>query len=377
VLDFSFTQNQEEYRAALRRIAEEELLPRYAEGDREVYPREQIQRINAFSEEFWRGREDEWDLISVGITAEEVGRGDFNCVLPALGRPYQGQFFADFSPAQHERWSEELLSGRMTIALGITEPSAGSDMARLESRGEQRGECWVLSGVKNSVSFLNADVFYVFVRTDPKASGWQGISGFLIPRDTPGLSFEPYDDLGCRAVPRGILRMDEVELPPDAVVGPLGSAFVRISRFFDVNRAIIGLKCVGAAMQSVAETVAYASKREVFGQPMTAHQGVTFPLAEGVTHLDHARLGCYRVLWMRQRDIPCRHEGAMVKWWAPKTAADVIHKCLTLHGHYGYTKELPLQQRLRDVIGWQIGDGAEEVMKLLIVRELMTGAATS
>ena len=78
MLDFSFTPNQEEYRQALRRIALEELLPRYAEGDAEVYPREQIMRINAFSEEFWRGREDEWDLVSVGITAEEVGRGDFN-----------------------------------------------------------------------------------------------------------------------------------------------------------------------------------------------------------------------------------------------------------------------------------------------------------
>ncbi len=377
MLDFSFTPDQEEYREALRRIARDELLPRYAEGDREAYPHDQIRRINRFAEDFWRGREAGWDLVSVGITAEEVARGDFNCVLPTLGRPYQSQFMSDFSAAQSERWAEELLSGRATIALGITEPAAGSDMARLEATGGPQADEWVLSGVKNSVSFLNADVFYVFVRTDPKASGWQGISGFLVPRDTKGLSFEPYDDLGCRAVPRGILRMDDVRVPADAMVGPPGTAFIRISRFFDVNRAIIGLKCVGAALQSVAETVNYASKRHVFGQPMTAHQGVTFPLAEGVTLLDHARLGCYRVLWMRQNDMPCRHEGAMVKWWAPKTAADVIHKCLTLHGHYGYTKQLPIQQRLRDVIGWQIGDGAEEVMKLLVVRELLTGAATS
>jgi cyclohexanecarboxyl-CoA dehydrogenase len=161
------------------------------------------------------------------------------------------------------------------------------------------------------------------------------------------------------------------------MVGPPGTAFQRISRFFDVNRAIIGLKCTGAALQSVAETIEYTRKREAFGQPLTANQGITFPLAEGVTYLDHARLGCYRVLWMRQNGIPCRHEGAMVKWWAPKTAADVIHKCLTLHGHVGYSNQLPIEQRLRDVIGWQIGDGAEEVMKLLVARELMTGVATS
>jgi cyclohexanecarboxyl-CoA dehydrogenase len=377
VLDFSFTPAQEEYRQALRRIALEELLPRYAEGDGERYPHEQIQRINTFAGEFWRGRETEWDLIACGITAEEVARGDFNCVLPSLGRPYQSQFLGDFSETQHARWSADLAAGREMIALAITEPDAGSDMARLAARGEPDGDGWVLSGVKNSVSFLDAGVFYVFVRTDPKATGWQGISGFLVPRDTPGLSFEPYDDLGCRAIPRGILRMEGVSVPRDAMVGPPGTAFLRISRFFDVNRAIIGLKCIGAAFQSVCETMEFVGKREAFGRPLSANQGVTFPLAEGVTFLDHARLGCYRVLWMRQNGIPCRHEGAMVKWWAPKTAAEVIHKCLTLHGHYGYSRELPLQQRLRDVIGWQIGDGAEEVMKLLIVRELGTGAATS
>jgi cyclohexanecarboxyl-CoA dehydrogenase len=376
VLDFRFTPAQEEFRRALRQLALTELLPRYAEGDAGVYPSAQIQRINAFAEDFWRGREREWDLIACGITAEEVARGDFNCVLPSLGRPYQSQFLGDFSEAQRARWAEELASGREMIALAITEPQAGSDMARLSARAERRGGDWVIDGVKSSVSFLGAGVFYVFARTDPKASGWQGVSAFLVPRDTPGLSFEAYDDLGCRAVPRGVLRLEGVRVPNDAMVGAPGTAFQRISRFFDVNRAIIGLKCIGAALQSVAETVEFTRKREAFGQPLSANQGVTFPLAEGVTLLDHARLGCYRVLWMRQNDIPCRHEGAMVKWWAPKTAAEVIHKCLTLHGHVGYTSRLPIAQRLRDVIGWQIGDGAEEVMKLLVARELMTGAAT-
>ena len=112
------------------------------------------------------------------------------------------------------------------------------------------------------------------------------------------------------------------------MVGEPGTAFVRISRFFDVNRAVIGLKCVGAALQTVDETVAHARKRVVFGAPMAAHQAVTFPLAEAATHLELARWQCYRVLWMRQRG------------------------------------------RLRDVIGWQIGDGSEEVMKLIIVRGL-------
>lgn len=369
MLDFSFTPAQEEYRAALRKIALEELAPRYQAGDsQQVYPREQIRRILAFAAEFWAGREVEHDLVTVGITAEEVARGDFNAVLPSLGPGYTRMFLGAASDELLGRWLPGLASGAQTIGLCLTEPGAGSDMAAMAATAVRRGDVYRLDGVKNSVSFLNADVFYVFARTDPASTGWQGISAFLIPRETPGLSFEAWDDLGCRAVPRGILRLEDVEVPADWMVGPEHLAFAMISRFFDVNRAVIGLKCIGAAMQSIEETIEHAKARMVFGAPLASNQAVSFGIAEDVTHLELARLGCYRVLWMRQNDVPCRDAGAMVKWYAPKMAAEAVHRCLRLHGHYGYSKTLPHQQRLRDIIGWQIGDGSEEMMKLLIAR---------
>ena len=371
MLDFAFTPTQDEYRRRLREFALRELLPRYREGDTERrYPKEQIQAIVRFAGDFWKGREGERDLIAVGITAEEVARGDFSCVLPSLGAPYQTEFFADLSPAQRERWLADLLAGEKMIALCITEPAAGSDMSQLEMRGEMRGDRWVLNGVKNSVSYLNADVFYAFARTDATSGGWKGLSAFLVPRETPGLSFERVDDLGCRAIPRGVVRFEDVEVPLDAIVGEPGSAFIRISRFFDVNRAVIGLKCVGAALQTLDETVEHAKGRVAFGAPLSGHQGVSFALAEAATHLELARWQCYRVLWLRQQGIPCQREGAMAKWWAPKVAAEAIHQCLLFHGHRGYSTELPIEQRLRDVIGWQIGDGAAEVMKLIVARSL-------
>jgi cyclohexanecarboxyl-CoA dehydrogenase len=375
VLDFAFTPAQERYREALRAFVLRELLPHYQENDRlQRFPREQIRRVIRFADDFWRDREEQRDLIEVAITAEEVARGDFNVVLPSLGVTYQNQFFADLSPEQRHRWVPDLLSGDKTIGLCITEPAAGSDMARLEMRAERKGDGYVLNGVKNSVSFLNADVFYAFARTAP-ASGWEGISAFLVPRDTPGLGFEVVDDLGCRAVPRGVVRFQNVEVPAEARVGEEGSAFVRISRFFDVNRAVIGLKCIGAALQSIDETLVWAQQRVVFGKPLLAQQGVAFELAESVTELELARWQCYRVLWMRQQGRPCQWEGAMVKWYAPKVAAQALLKCLRFHGHYGYSTELPIQQRLRDVIGWQIGDGSEEVMKLIIARSLAERAS--
>jgi cyclohexanecarboxyl-CoA dehydrogenase len=291
-------------------------------------------------------------------------------VLQSLGPRYQIEFLSDLSSAAQERWLPGLLSGDKLIGLCITEPSAGSDMAQLKGRADRRGDCYVINGVKNSVSYLNADVFYVFVRTDPEATGWKGISAFLVPRETPGLSLEVVEDIGCRAIPRGIARFEDVEVPADAMVGEPGTAFIRISKFFDVNRAVIGLKCVGAALQTLGETVDHAHKRAAFGGPLMSHQAVSFALAEAATLLELARWQCYRVLWMRQQNLPCQREGAMVKWWAPKIAAEVIHKCLLFHGHYGYSKALPIQQRLRDVIGWQIGDGSEEIMKLIITKSL-------
>ncbi len=121
-------------------------------------------------------------------------------------------------------------------------------------------------------------------------------------------------------------------------------------------------------MQSIDETIEHTKQRMVFGAPLATNQAVSFGVAEDVTYLELARLQCYRVLWMRQNNIPCQDAGAMVKWYAPKVAAEAVHRCLRFHGHYGYSKELPHQQRLRDIIGWQIGDGSEEVMKLLIAR---------
>ncbi len=372
MLDFSFTPAQDEYRRELRKLALAELLPLYQRGDAEqAYPRAQVQLVLRFAADFWRGRESERDLLVAGITAEEVARGDFNCALTTLGPVYQREVLAEASPALRERWLPPLERGDAILALAITEREAGSDMGSLATRAVPSGAGWRIDGEKNSVSYLNADVFLVFARTDPSARGWRGVTAFAVPRETPGLSFEPVEDLGCRAIPRGVLRLDAVEVPGDWLLGAPGRGFPMISRFFDVNRAIIGLKCVGAAQQTLEETVAHVRRRVQYGAPLAANQGVSFPLAEADTLLELARWQCYRVLWLRQRGIPCQREGAMAKWFAPKVAAESIHRCLLLHGHYGYSTALPIQQRLRDVIGWQIGDGSEEVMKLILARSLV------
>jgi cyclohexanecarboxyl-CoA dehydrogenase len=369
MLDFSFTEEQNMFRRMLREFALRELLPNYGHWDRlPEYPKEEIKKICQLV--VTDLPPEEHTVIHAGIIAEEIARGDFNCVLPSMGPSVWREFVKDASPQLEEMWYPSLIRGEKMIGLAITEPEAGSDVGQMSTRARRDGDDYVLNGEKNSVSYLHSDVFYIFARTGPEPSGWKGISAFLVPRETPGLSFNYYDDMGCRAVPRGQLFMDDVRVPAWYMVGQEGQAFKAIMSFFDVNRAFIGLKCLGATEQTLDETIEYAKKRKQFGVPIAAFQGVSFPIAEAVTLVEAARLLCYKILWLRHNNQPCALEGAMAKWWVPQISAEIIHQCLLIHGHYGYNKELPIEQRLRDVIGWQIGDGTPQIQKVLISRIL-------
>jgi cyclohexanecarboxyl-CoA dehydrogenase len=372
MLDFDFTPAQQEFRRVLREVALRELLPRYQEGDRSgEYPRDRIRRVLALADDFWRGRESERDLIAAGITAEEIGRGDFSCALPCIWPVITDEILAGAPAELLERWRPSLVSGEKFLGICVTEPTAGSDMGSLRLTATRRGDVYVLDGEKNSVSYLNADLFLVFARTNPSSTDWSGISSFLIPRDTPGLSYHRWNDMGCRATPRGIIRFERVEVSVKAMVAGARTAFSAIQQFFDLNRAYIALKCIGAGQQTIDETADRVKQRETFNLPLSRHQSVAFTLAEAQTLLELGRWLSYRVIWMRQAGHRSTREGAMVKWWVPENVVKVIHDCLILHGHYGYSKDLPIEQRLRDVLGWQIGDGTPQVQKIIIARSLL------
>jgi cyclohexanecarboxyl-CoA dehydrogenase len=138
---------------------------------------------------------------------------------------------------------------------------------------------------------------------------------------------------------------------------------------------LIGLQVLGSAQASLDESWAYVQERKAFGAALSKNQGVTFPLAEAETMVEATRQLCYRTLALKDAGKPHTAEAAMCKWLAPKTAVDVIHQCLLTHGHYGWSLDLPHQQRLRDVMGLEIGDGTAQIMKLIIAREKLKAAA--
>ena len=142
-------------------------------------------------------------------------------------------------------------------------------------------------------------------------------------------------------------------------------------RGFDYNRVGIALASLGVAQVSLEETMTYVKERRAFGKSLATFEGVSFRIAEAATHIDACRGLCYRALWLADQGRSHTKEAAMTKWWGPKLAVETIHQCLLFHGHYGYTDELPFEQRMRDVIGLEIGDGTAEVMKTIVARELM------
>jgi len=376
-MDFAFTPEQDELVRTLRAFARKELAPRSATWDRTgEFPWEVWRRMGELglfglrAPAAYGGQEAE--LLTVGIAAGEIARGDFSCTygiqISALAGEILGREAGD---EIKRRWLPPTIAGETVLALALTEPGVGSDAANLACRAERDGDGYLITGEKSGISLgMVAHAAIVFARTDP-GGGARGVTAFLVPLDLPGVSRSALRDLGSRVVGRAVLSFDHVRVPASHRLGPEGAGFYQVMRGFDFNRVIIALACLGVAQVALEETMAYVKERRAFGQPLARYEGVSFPIAEAATQIEAARWLCYRALWLADRGEPHTKESAMVKWWAPKLSVDVIHQCLLLHGHYGYTDELPFEQRLRDVIGLEIGDGTPEVMKIIVARELL------
>ena len=260
--------------------------------------------------------------------------------------------------------------GETVVALGLTEPRGGSDAANLQLKARRSNNGYVLDGEKTSISMIEqAESIIVFARTGEAHSGARGVTAFHVPLDQPGINRSSFNDVGSKVVGRGSVFFQDVKVPDEWRIGGEGEGFRSVMQGFDYSRALIGLQVLAPAAASLEETWRYVSERQAFGHPLARYQGVTEPLAEAETLLTAARLLCYRTLWLRDQRKPHTAEAAMCKWWAPKTAFETIHRCLLTHGHSGYTMDLPHQQRLRDVLGLQIGDGTEQIQKMIIARE--------
>jgi len=376
-VDFEFSKHQKMIQKEVRRFAQEELAPRYNQWDREKrYPRELVKKMGALgfigvSVGQQHGGLGE-SFITEGIVCEEISRGD--CSL-SMSTNVAGHLCGGLLEHAREdvrtQFLDPFLTGEKIGAFCLTEPGCGTDAAALQTSAVKKGASYVLNGEKSGITaIMDADFAMVFAKTDLDA-GARGVSCFVVPMDLPGISTQAYEDLGCNAVVRGSLFLEDVEIPRTFLIGEEGMGFKLAMQGFDISRILLCLEALAPAFVSLHETMNYVKERQAFGRPLASFEGVSFPIVEHFSLLEAVRLLCYKALWLKEKGLSSSKEAGMVKWMAPRFSTNAIRDCIVLHGHYGYTKDYPLEQRLRDILSIEIADGTSQVSKLVVQRELM------
>ena len=357
-----------------RRFATERVAPGFQERDRtRVLDRTLMREMGAMGfiapelPEAFGGQG--LGRVATGVIHEEIARADLSISYINLLASLNGQILSQHGrPEVVKPWLERLTRGEALVAIALTEPRGGSDAANLRLRVERVGDEYVINGEKTSISAADqADAIVVFGRTGPVEAGAHGVTALFVPADLTGLTRSRFDCHGQRAIGRGSLFFENVRVPVSHRLGDEGKGFVQVMQGFDFSRALIGLQVLAVARVALEETWKWVTEREAFGQPLSAFQGVSHPLADLDTQVEAARLLCLQALWLKDRGLPHSAEAGMAKWWGPKLAYDVIHQCLLCFGHGGYDRG-PMEQRLRDVLGFQIGDGTAQIMKTIIAR---------
>ena len=375
-MDPSLTEEQQAIAEAVRRFAAEKIAPGYMAREKEArIDRALVKEIGAMGFIAPELPEALGGLgapsLTSGLITEAIGHADLNVAYLQILGSLNAKILAEHaSPELAREWAGGIAACTKLVCIALTEPRGGSDAAHLALSARRTNAGYIIKGEKSSISMADqADGVVVFARTGKPGDGARGISAFLVPMNSPGVSTSRFKDLGSHAIGRSSIFFDDVVVPAEYRLGAEGAGFVQVMQGFDFSRALIGLQVLGAAQASLDESWAYIQERHAFGGPLSKNQGVTFPLAEAETMVAAARQLCHHTLRLKDAGLPHTTEAAMCKWLCPKTAVDVIHQCLLTHGHYGWSLDLPHQQRLRDVMGLEIGDGTAQIMKMIVSRE--------
>ena len=311
------------------------------------------------------------DYVTFGIATEEVCKVDFTAMIVLLIQVLVYGLAEWMSDELREEVLTATSVGKRLLCFANTEPDCGSDAAAIKTKAVRDGDSYIIRGEKTSISGgMQSDAAVMTAKTDPEA-GVRGITLFYVPLTAPGVSRSVFRDMGNISAGRASLIFDEVRVPTTFRIGGEGEGFSKVMRTFDASRVLVGLAALGLAEASLAEAVEYVRTRTAFGSPLSRFESVSFKLAEHATRLEAARMLCYKALKLRDEGLPHSKEAAMAKWFAPACAVEATHDLLLIFGNSAYSEAHAIQQRWRDAISCQIGDGTAEIMKLIVAREML------
>jgi acyl-CoA dehydrogenase len=376
-VSFALTDEQKELRALAREFATKEIRPVAAEHD--VHMRHPVEVI---------AKAHEVGLMNVHIPAEYGGLGlstfdgmlvgeELNWGCSGIGTSLganslgAGPVLIAGSEEQKGKWLPPLLESPILCSFGLSEPDAGSDVARLKTTAERRGDEYVLNGSKTFITNAGyADWTIVFAKTDP-AKGHRGMSAFIVPMDTPGVTIESHlDKMGQRATDTSAFALQDVVVPAANRLGEEGQGFKIAMQTLDTTRPGTAIGAVGVAQAAYELSVEYAKQRVTFDMPIAMHQGVNFMIADMATEIEASRLLTWQAAWMLDRGERATLYSSFAKRFSADTAMKVTTDAVQVFGGYGYMKEYPVEKLMRDAKLFQIYEGTSQIQRLVIAKEI-------
>jgi short-chain 2-methylacyl-CoA dehydrogenase len=379
-MDFDLSQEQQEFRTAVREFAEEVVAPRAEEMDeRAELPLDIVKQMGEmglfglpFPEEYGgQGA----DFLTLCIAIEELARVDSSIAITLEAGVGLGAnpIYRYGTEEQKQRWLVPMARGEILGSFGLTEPGGGSDAGATKTTARLEGGEWVINGSKAFITNCGTAISKVctITATTGEADGARQISSIIVPTDTPGFEVgKSYRKLGWHASDTHELSFNDLRVPEENLLGEPGRGYAQFLEVLDDGRVALAALAVGLAQGCLEQSVRYAKEREAFGKPIGAFQGLQFKLADMRVGVETARTNVYRAAWLRDRGRPFKAEACIAKLYATEMAVSVAREAVQVHGGYGFMEEYSVARFYRDSKVLEIGEGTSEVQRILIARDL-------
>jgi short-chain 2-methylacyl-CoA dehydrogenase len=311
------------------------------------------------------------DTLSYAIAVEELTRVDSSVAITVAAHHSLGTLpiYLFGSEEQRREWLPQLASGERLAAFGLTEPEAGSDAGATRTRAELRDGEWVINGSKMFITNAGTDISACVTIT--ALTGDDEISNIVVPNGTPGYEIAPpMQKLGWRASDTRELSFRDVRVPEGNLLGPRGKGFQQFLEILDGGRISVAAMGVGLAQGAYDLAARYARERRQFGKPIGAFQAVQFQLADMATEIEAGRSMVYKAAWLKDQGRPFAKEAAMAKLYTGELSNRAANAALQIHGGYGFMDEFPISRLYRDQKILEIGEGTNEVQRMVIAKHL-------
>jgi alkylation response protein AidB-like acyl-CoA dehydrogenase len=375
-VNFDLTEEQELVRSTVRDFAEKRVAPVAEELDREHrFPYDLVAELADLGlmgmlipEEYGGGGS---DTVSYAIAIEELTRIDSSVAITVAAHTSLGTMpiFLFGNEDQKREWLPDLASGKKLAAFGLTEPGAGSDAAASRTRAELRDGEWVINGSKIFITNAGTDISACVTIT--ALTGEDEISNLIVPNDTQGYEISPpMEKLGWRASDTRELSFKDVRVPEANLLGERGQGFRQFLEILDGGRISVAAMGVGLAQGAYDLAFKYAQEREQFGKPIASFQAIQFQLADMAMEIEAGRNLVYKAAWLKDEGRPFAKEAAMAKLFTGELSHRVANQALQIHGGYGFMDESAISRLYRDQKILEIGEGTNEVQRMVIARHL-------